>query len=189
MEIQFLTSEQVQGYLVTMREEHRKNTDYRMQNYFNCVDDYSWGGICDQAQDRTYSNLSHVLNLVKEQEENGGFLTEVVTELELRNLDGSVVSSNIIKGKFGNCFMWGTEQNGFSFCGLSKKQSTFEKKGYVVVSKHYELKVRYTGRVTRSGYADRVIELVSTSETIEDKIDSSLDNKGYDLYKVKCIIN
>lgn len=181
----FLTSEQVQGALIRMKEEHGKNTAYRMENYFNCVDDYSWGGICDQAQNRSEQALSMVLGLLKEQEENGGFLITKVTELELRNTDGSFVSSNIINGKYGACFMWGSEQNGFQFCGLAKKQSTFEKKGFVVVAKNYELKVRYTGKVTKGGYADRVVELVSTSETIENTIDISIDNRSYDLFKLK----
>jgi len=97
------------------------------------VDDYSWGGICDQAQNRSEQALSMVLGLLKEQEENGGFLISKVTELELQNLDGTFVSSNIINGKYGACFMFGTEQEGFKFCGLAKKQSTFEKKGYKVV--------------------------------------------------------
>jgi hypothetical protein len=81
--------------------------------------------------------------------------------------------------------MWGSEQGGFQFCGLSKKQTTFEKKGFRVVSKHYELKVRYTGKVTRSGYADRVVELISTFESVDDTIDISIDNRNYGMYKLR----
>jgi hypothetical protein len=181
----FLTSKQLQVSLDEMKKRHAENSEYRMQNYFNCVDDYSWGGICDKAQDSAENGLSMVLNLLKEQEENGGFLIRKSTELELRDLDGNFVSNNIINGKYGPCFMFGTEKEGFNFCGLAKKQSTFEKKGYNVISKNYNLKVVFTGRLTKSGYAERIVEFISMNESIDAVIDITINNRSYDLFKLR----
>lgn len=185
METTILTSAQVEASLKRMCEEHGKNTDYRMQNYFNCVDDYSWGGICDQAQAQKENMMRRVVERLKEQEENGGYINITATELELQTLDGEFVSNNIINGRYGACFMFGTEETGFKFVGMAKKQSTFEKKGFRVVSKNYGLKVIYTGRLTAKGNAERLVELVSVTKTIDPVIDIKIDNKDYNLYILK----
>ena len=52
------TQEQFNSFLIFYNEANRvmqENSDYRMQNYFNCLDDYSWGGLSDKAANESYS--------------------------------------------------------------------------------------------------------------------------------------
>lgn len=179
-----LTSQQVEANLKELKARHIENSSYRLQNYLNCVDDYSFGGLCDKAQDEHYRALSRVLGLVKEQEENGGYIIEELEELELQTLAGEFVSKNIIQGKFGLCFMYGSESKGLKFVGLSKKQSTYDKKGFKVVSRVYKVKVVYTGRITSRRNPELIIELLGVNESIKEKITPSL-NDSYLLYKLK----
>ncbi len=182
----FLTSVQVQETYNAMVAAHRKNTDYRMENYFNCVDDYSWGGVCDKAQDQAESRMLYIIDLLKSQEENGGYFIKNVTELVLQNFDGSFLSDTVVKCRYGYCFMWGREQTGLHFCGVAKKQSTYTGKGFKVISRRYELKVVYTGKSTRSGYAQRTVELISVTDSVDDQFDDeNIDYKSYDLYILK----
>jgi len=173
---------QLQAAYNSMRERHSENTEYRMQNYFNCIDDYSWGGIQDQTQSQKENRLLWLIDRVKEQDNNGGFLEESATELILQSSDGAFVSANIVRGKWGKCFMWGSEEQGMSFLGLSTKQSTFAKKGYRVVTKKYRLKVIYNGRITQSGNFSKSVELIEMIESVDSSIDTLFDNKNYNLW-------
>lgn len=181
----FLTSKTVESKLTSMIESARENSEYRMKNYYDCVDDYSWGGACDQAANQQINSIRMVLDLLKQQEANDGYIYKTITELELQTLEGKVLSNKIVKGRFGYCFVWDTDSEGVKFCGLSKKQSTFEKKGFVVVSKHYEVKIRYNGFLTKSGYADCVVELINVTASIDTTIDDSTRNNNYALFKLK----
>jgi len=182
---QHLSADQVRSALASLVDIHRENSNYRLQNYLNCVDDYSFGGICDQAQDQKEGQMIRLLHLLEEQEANGGFLEEEVQELELQTLDGEFLSNNIVNGRFGYCFMYGTEETGMNFVGLSKKQSTYQKKGLQVVTRKYLLKVVYTGRLTNKGTAARVVELISKSESIDSSVDCTIDNRNYSLWILK----
>jgi hypothetical protein len=163
-------SERIQNHINAVQIEHNKNSDYRMQNYYNCVDDYSWGGICDRAQDHEMMRLKGMLYNVLEQEENGGFCKEIAHVYELQDMDGNVLSTRLVKGKFGLCFIIQHSEHNVSFVGATKNQSTFAKKGFKVITKTYELKVVYTGTLN-SKFANRSVELISLSETMQDKVD------------------
>lgn len=185
MEKAFLTSKSVESRLKSLIESYKEDSEYRMKNYYDCVDDYSWGGVCDQAQKDVIRGLETVLALLLEQEANGGYIYKTITELELQTLNGEFVSNKIVAGRYGSCFMWGNDEFGVKFCGLSKKQSTFAKKGFVVVTKHYNLKIKYTGTVTKGGYADCIVELVDLNTTINQEVDTMAKNNNYALYKLK----
>lgn len=180
------SSVDLQAMYDSLIKVHSENTDYRMQNYLNCVDDYSWGGLCDQAQSEKESQIRRLISKIKEQEENGGFLIETVSEFELRSIDGSFISKNIVEGKFGKCFMWGTEEDGRNFCGLLLKQSTYAKKGYACITKTYRLKVVYTGFISSKGNCLRTVELIDVVESIDDKINyASLGSSNYSMYVLR----
>ena len=165
-------SERLAETIELLKKEHSKNTDYRMQNYFNCVDDYSWGGICDQAQDQKMGQLERLYNTIIEQEKHNGYLVEVAYSFELQDLDGNVVSTRLVNGKFGLCFIIKKSEFDVQFVGASAKQSTFLKKGFQLVTKKYELKVIYMGTLN-SKFANRKVELISLTDSIEDKINYS----------------
>jgi len=166
-------SEKIQNEINALKIEHNKNTDYRMMNYYNCVDDYSWGGRCDQAQDFEMSRMRGMLHNVLEQEENGGFCKEIAYAYELQDMDGNVLSKRLVNGKFGLCFIIQHSENNVSFVGATKNQSTFAKKGFKIVTKIYEFKVIYTGTLN-SKFANRSVELISLSETMQDKVDYNI---------------
>lgn len=166
-------SEQIQAQIDAVKIEHNKNSDYRMQNYYNCVDDYSWGGICDQSQDQQMMRLEGMLYNILEQEENGGFCKEIAYSYELQDMDGNVLSTKLINGKFGLCFIIQHSEHNMSFVGATKNQSTFAKKGFKVITKTYELKVFYTGTLN-SKFANRSIELISVSDSVQNKLDYNI---------------
>lgn len=166
-------SEQIQAHINALKIEHNKNTDYRMMNYYNCVDDYSWGGRCDQAQDHEMSRMKGMLYNVLEQEENGGFCKEIAYAYELQDMDGNVLSTKLVNGKFGLCFIIKKSEHDVCFVGATKNQSTFAKKGFKVITKTYELKVVYTGTLN-SKFANRSVELISVSDSVQDKLDYNL---------------
>lgn len=142
--------------------EARKNSEYRMQNYFNCVDDYSWGGICDQAASQAESIRMHNRNVLKNQLENG-IQKEVFTVNVLTDLDGNVVSETIVNGKFGPCWLIKNE-SGTSFLSVAKKAATYEKKGYKVMQRQITCEYYYTLRHYKSG------KLVIMSRVVSDEI-------------------
>lgn len=118
-------------------EQYRKNADYRMQNYYNCVDDYSWGGICDQIADRAKRERDADLSLLKEQLKLGKAISDqqhcsILVDAETKQ----IVSERIVKGKFGDCWII-KNGNDVKFVSVAKKQSTYQKKGYLVFAKHY----------------------------------------------------
>jgi hypothetical protein len=109
-------------------EEMQKNADYRMQNYYNCVDDYSWGGLCDQAANELYRERKNLKDNLETQFKEGAFVETIETSI-LCDMDGNVISDRIVNGKFGECWII---KNGsaVSFVSVAKKQSTYNKKGY-----------------------------------------------------------
>jgi hypothetical protein len=163
-------SEKIQNEINALKIEHNKNSDYRMMNYYNCVDDYSWGGRSDQAQDHEMSRMRGMLYNVLEQEENDGFCKEIAYSYELQDMDGNVLSTRLVNGKFGLCFIIKKSEHDVCFVSATKNQSTFAKKGFKVITKTYELKVVYTGTLN-SKFANRSVELISISETMQDKVD------------------
>jgi hypothetical protein len=140
------TEEQIKSLFASFDgadERQRKNEEYRMENYFNCVDDYSWGGLCDKAQNEARGYRNSARYQLQEQLENGVFIREFEVNV-LTDLDGNVVSDRLVNGKFGDCFMIKNGENDVKFVGIAKKQSTYEKKGYKVMTKVYKVEYFYT---------------------------------------------
>ncbi len=143
---EFPTSSQVESFIKRANEifeQHRKNSQYRMENYFNCVDDYSWGGICDKAQSEHSSALKQNIQNLQEQLELGKPFVQEFTVDILTDLEGNIVSERVVDGKYGQC--WLIEKSGnISFCGTAKKQATYNKKGYKLMERVYEVEYYFT---------------------------------------------
>lgn len=120
------------SYYEQQNEDMRKNSDYRMENYFNCVDDYSWGGMCDQAASQAYSKRSKIYTNLVAQMRDGAFIEDIELSV-LVDLNGNIVSDKIVNGKFGECWIIKNVDT-VSFVGVAKKQSTYNKKGYKVMT-------------------------------------------------------
>lgn len=148
--------------------------NYRMENYYNCVDDYSWGGICSQAANENISRNRNLINSLNEQMVNGSFIEDEYIEV-LCDLNGNIVSNKIINGKFG--FSW--VLNGGGFVSVSKKESTYEKKGYKVMMIHYRYEYYLTGGTTQKGQNSCVSRLISSEIMAKDEELCSWDKSWY----------
>ncbi len=143
-----------------------ENTEYRMQNYFNCVDDYSWGGICDKAQDEAIGDRNRATRLLTEQLTSGAF-KEIVQLSILCDLNGKQVSDKIVQGRFGACWLIGGGDN-VSFVGVAKKPATYEKKGYKVMTREIELEWYYLTKMSKKG------ELISRARILSDTLKDAM---------------
>jgi len=131
----------------------------RVKRYFECQDDTILGGISDQVTTETINNINRKYDLLIEQELNGGFLKSEVSKLCLFDLDGNFLTDNIVKTKFGSAFCF----NG-TFVSLSKKQETYNKKGYTAKLNIKNFKYVFNGKTTKSGkFIFENIELIGES--------------------------
>lgn len=126
-------------------DEIDKRREYRMENYYNCVDDYSFGGICDKADNEYENKLRYCMALEIESVENDGYIYRTFKHSVLTDADGVVIGDRILSGRYGDFFL----ANG-KYVGLAKKQSTFEKKGYKMMLMTTEYKITFSGRTFRN---------------------------------------
>jgi hypothetical protein len=141
---QMPTQIQFDNFVAWYNEENaqmRKNADYRMENYFNCVDDYSWGGRCDQAANEAYSKRFRLHNDLVNQMKNGAFVDDLEMSV-LVDMGGNIVSDKIVNGKFGECWIIKNGAN-VEFVGVAKKQATYNKKGFKVMTIVYNVEYYY----------------------------------------------
>lgn len=158
---QMPTQEQFDNFKSWFEEENeqmRKNADYRMQNYFDCVDDYSWGGLCDKAASDAYGKRLSLYNNLATQMREGAFVDDVEISV-LVDFDGNILSDKIVNGKFGECWVINNGQ-GVKFVGVAKKQSTYAKKGYKVMTLVYTIEYYYltNGKVVSRLLDEQLVE-------------------------------
>lgn len=144
---------------------HRDAMAQRMENYYNCLDDYSFGGICDKASSEAISREERRAAMLIEQVENDGFIEQETESLCLFDLDGAFITDNVISTKYGLAFLFdGT------FVSVAKRQATYNKKGFEAKTRLRKYKAVFTGKFSQKGnpiFSE--VELVS--ETFEDRID------------------
>lgn len=125
-------------------KELQKQEAYRADNYFNCVDDYSWGGPCSKANWNAQGKCQQAIQYLIEMADNGGFMEQTFIQSVLMTLDGQVVSEKIIFGKFGPCFIIGEGQTA-QFISIPKKMATLQKKGFKMGIKSIPAKFTFQG--------------------------------------------
>ncbi len=165
---QMPTQEQFDNFVKWYEEENaqmRKNSDYRMQNYFNCVDDYSWGGICDKAADEAYRKRLRIYNFLLTQMHDGAYVEDVEISV-LTDMNGNIISDKIVNGKFGQCWII---KNGDSvnFVGVAKKLSTYNKKGYKVMTLINTIEYYYltNGKVISRLLDEQLVDIMMDTQT------------------------
>ncbi len=115
-------------------------TDRRMENYYNCVDDYSWGGICDHASAQGKSERRLVRSCMNEILATGNPLKGSHDHYFLERLDGSFATDHCVKTRFGQAWRIKGEA-GYESCtwvSVSKTKKTYEKKGFRLMKATYE---------------------------------------------------
>jgi hypothetical protein len=162
------TQEQFNSFLIFYNETNKtmqENSDLRMQNYFNCVDDYSWGGLCDQAASQSYSRRRFLKDNLELQLTEGAF-NQVVSLAVLADMDGNIVSDKIVKGKFGECWIIG-DGNNVSFVGVAKKQATYNKKGFKVMTLAINVEYYYqiNGKIESRILSQKIVDSMPDSQT------------------------
>ena len=109
-----------------MKKRHQEANDYRWKNYYDCIDDYSVCGIMDKAEQTMEERLLRENAILIEQLLRGGYFVHKTSCLQLREIETGNTYPGVNSGKFGYYFTVGKGK----FVSLSKKISTFIKKGY-----------------------------------------------------------
>lgn len=133
-------------------KEIQERLEYRMKNYYDCVDDYSYGGICDKADDELEDKLRIKRDIIIEQIENDG---KVVRKSSFYRLVSKTdMCDGARSGRYGEYFTIDGK-----FVGVPKKLDTLIKKGYKLykVSRTYECTLK---EVSEHGVKWRTMELV-----------------------------
>lgn len=120
--------------------------EYRMNNYYNCVDDYSWGGPCSKAADENINKCRSRIRIYEEQMKSGS-ITDSETMEVLCDMDGNIVSDKVIDGKYG--MSWVLKSGGY--VSVSKKEATYNKKGYKTMAVIYTYEYYLIGGETQKG--------------------------------------
>lgn len=120
----------------------QKDEDGRMERYYNCEDDYSYGGRCSRAnyiaRDRAKAARDRAVEVII----NNGWYTEYKTFNILKDIQsGETLKARIVAGRFGRCWMIG---EGEKFISIPRKQDTLVKKGYCMYAVKQTIKVDAT---------------------------------------------
>ena len=157
-----LTTEQLQA--IESAKAHYKETianlnkqeDQRMENYYNCVDDYSWGGLCTQANIQARHRAERDLN-------------ERIEEIVRDIASGEVAACGTREGQYGRYFHT-YEAFGDKFISCAKKVSTYEKKGFRPYIQEVTEKVKRVGHWRNGDTRYEFIDYISITETLSTEI-------------------
>ena len=151
--------------------ELQRQEDQRMENYYNCIDDYSWGGLCSKANAMARNRADQGLRERIEEIVRGGFLLQERKQNVLRSIEtGEIVAVGTYNGDYGRYFRV-EEGDSVKFVGCAKQVKTYEKKGYTPIVQTIVEKVVRDGVWRKSGDTRyKVLETVSVSEEVSTEI-------------------
>lgn len=160
-------------------KEINERREYRMKNYYDCVDDYSYGGLCDKADDELEDKLRTQRDILIEQAKNDGKVIRQSSFYRLVSATGSCEGASY--GEYGEYFAIDGK-----FVGVPKRLSTLTKKGYklVHVERTYECVFREMGKYGVLWKSMVLLdEKISQCDAVPDYIGNkpSIDFQ-YDLY-------
>lgn len=104
--------------------EINERREYRMRNYYDCIDDYSFGGICDKADNELEDMLRVQRDIKIEQVENNGSYFRTSMFYRLRDNEGNV-ALGAKSGKWGEFFVINDK-----CVSVPKRLATLTRKGY-----------------------------------------------------------
>lgn len=115
------------------QKEINERREYRMKNYYDCIDDYSWGGICDQADNELEDKYRMERDILIEQVNGNGKVKR--TSSFYRLVSNSDFCDGASEGQYGQYF----KIDG-CFIGVPKKLATLKKKGFslIFIERTYE---------------------------------------------------
>lgn len=162
--------------------EINKRREYRMKNYYDCIDDYSWGGLCDKADDELEDNLRIKRDIMIEQVENDGKIVRNSSFYRLVSNSGDVCDG-ARGGRYGEYFSIDDK-----FVGVPKKLCTLTKKGYRLyrVSRMYECTLK---DVVHYGVRWRSMKLVNETIVEENAVPEYIGELPYIDYQFDTYFN
>lgn len=145
---------------------------YRMKNYYDGVDDYSFGGLCDKADNELEDKLRTERDILIEQVENDDKVIRTSFFHRLVSNTGEVCDGARY-GQYGAYFTIDGR-----FVGVPKKLCTLTKKGYKLykVKRTYECTLK---EVCKYGARWRRMKLVNETMTEENEIPDSVGELHY----------
>lgn len=161
-------------------ESRNEGIEYRARNYYNCIDDYSSGGICDKAAYEAISSYRGSIETLENQIKEGKpFIREFDCNV-LCDLSGNIVSERLVNGRYGSCWIIKDADGLATFVSTAKKQATYRKKGYKVMSRVYTVEYYFTtthtfkhGLISRGRIlSEKLIDSPETDLWVSDRLNS-----------------
>lgn len=149
--------------------EINKRREYRMNNYYNCVDDYSWGGICDKADNELQDRLRTERDIEIEQVKNDGYYLRHSEFYRLVDDNGNEALGTSY-GRYGHYFAIGGK-----FVSVPKRVATLEKKGYRLERVTRQYRCVFKKFSNKGNVVNKEMSIVS--ETIE-KVETMPEHIG-----------
>jgi hypothetical protein len=121
------------------QKSQAKGWAYRAENYYNCVDDYSWGGACDKAAAEATREAMYRMNLAKEQLESptGTCSREFATHV-LADSNGNPLKAKLVNTRYGRSWVIESENGGYpTWLTAEATPATYAKKGYTLLRRVY----------------------------------------------------
>ena len=153
--------------MADMEERHEK----RAENYYNCVDDYSFNSPYHNAADSSRENQATMLRDYSLEMLDYGYCTIKSEYSVLMNTDGTICAEGTFYGQYGSCFRL---FNG-GFVGVPKKADTLLAKGYTMHLCEKVYKANFTGKFSKKG--NPIFDQITlVNETLTDSIESCPTN-------------
>ena len=195
---QIPTKEVLQAEMVNSTLDHdavkKSQTDgwnYRMENYYNCVDDYSWGGPCDRAAADSVANAQLRVSLTKKQLESPtGTFFDTCTVSVLADLNGNPIEgAKVINTKFGKSWRIEDKNAGrFIWITSDTTPATYAKKGYMLLEREYKYEAFVIGDKKFVTLIESVLKPATLKEGNRKYYPSTfLDREVYFLLKLENI--
>lgn len=159
--------------------QERRN--YRMKNYYDCVDDYSFGGLCDKADDELENRLRTTREIKIEEVMNDG---KVIRQSSFYRLVSDKSKCDGAKcGRYGEYFVIDDK-----IVGVPKKLSTLSKKGYKLfhIKRKYECTLK---EVNKHGVVWRRMNLISEEVTEVKNIPNFIGELSFIDYQFETYFN
>lgn len=151
----------------------RERREYRMKNYYDCVDDYSFGGICDQADNQLQNELEITRNIRIQEVLNGGFYIRKSEFYRLSDENGNSTTGTH-SGRYGDFFVINDK-----CVSVPKKVATLEKKGYTLEKIERTYKCTYKGFSNKGNVMCQTMEIASETITKVTEMPDYIGNLSY----------
>ena len=152
--------------IATLREQE----EARARHYYDCLDEYSYGGPCTIANERAQRNAYERLQESIEAIVRGGYIIRTSKVSVLQDIaTGETIARGTHKGRYGRYFCAHTAE-GTRFISCAKTQATYEKKGVracveTTTSKYTLEGINYSG-----GHCKRLLEKIDVTLTPSTEI-------------------